>query len=621
MLNQNQINAVNHVYGPCLLLAGPGSGKTFTLVERIVHMLDVGIPPEQILVITFTKDAAREMKERFIKRVNRPYPVTFGTFHSIFYRMLREHRDYRDQQILRPSLKYQILDETLAHMHLSPLHLSQKEELCKDFSRFQNMGKNKTKEILHSQFYSNEEFFKIFQAFDQRKREYHCLDFDDMLVRTKEVFEQDVAFLQQWQQRFTFFLVDEMQDMNDVQFSVLRMLAKSEHIFGVGDDDQAIYGFRGANPRFMLDFPTYYPSCKILQLTINYRCSQLITQAAASLISHNQTRFSKTITSASSDPGRICVCEFDTTIEMITSLCDLFLKERKETQKMKETAILFRTKSQAYLLQSLLKEKGIPFSAKEPMADLSTHFIVCDLLSYLRLAKTISFGYLQQKDLLRVLNRPNRNLSRACVYKEKMTPKEVLSYYPKATGGYLSFELMLKQLELLSSFSLTSALHFILHVMGYQEWVLSEQEGKNEPMDTHITILELIQDAAGECKTVEELESFFLTKDKMEQEKETKEGEHPEMISLYTYHGSKGLEFERVFVLHVNEGMTPSEKAIDTEALEEERRMFYVAVTRAKSEIFLLAIKKQGGKNMFLSRFLEEMDIDLDAKVELKNRL
>ena len=304
MLSPSQEEAVCHGSGPCLTLAGPGSGKTYVLTRRIQHLITKGgVPPEQILVITFTKAAALEMKERFIGLMGQEYPVVFGTFHSVFYGMLRREPGFRTYRLLDHKSKQAILKETAYVVKMSCaeddlMHMEQEISYIKN-----------TMVALAeyaSPYFPNEKIIKLYEHYEARKEVYHLLDYDDLLVKTRELLYKDPSFLSKWQKRFSYLLLDEVQDMNALQFEIIRLLALPDNnLFAVGDDDQSIYGFRGARPDLMFSFENYYPGVKILQLRDNYRCKARILQASLALISHNEIRFTKEILGQKEGKGNL----------------------------------------------------------------------------------------------------------------------------------------------------------------------------------------------------------------------------------------------------------------------------------------------------------------------------
>ena len=309
MLDNSQLEAVNFYKGPCLTLAGPGSGKTTVLVNRIKNLIDnYNVKPESVLVITFTKDAALEMKSRFLSLSDNPKAglVNFGTFHSVFYQILRRDLSLDSDSVLQGKSLIAFLKEA-AKVNNIKIDDELLESLYKEFSFLSNTSTDI--DSYESESFDTLEFRRLYKAYQSMKEEHSKIDFDDMLKKTYMLFKNNPKILSKWQKRFSFFLIDEMQDMNDIQFAIVRMLAKSENIFAVGDDDQSIYGFRGANPEIMLKFPEVYKDCKIIRLVKNYRSCQDIVNASYNLITNNEHRFNKTLSAYNKAKGTIDIVE------------------------------------------------------------------------------------------------------------------------------------------------------------------------------------------------------------------------------------------------------------------------------------------------------------------------
>ena len=294
-LNKSQAEAASHTTGPMLVLAGPGSGKTLTITERTKFLISrQGIDPSRILVVTFTKAAAAEMRERFCRQMGgKKYPVTFGTFHAVFFQVLKHAYGFHGGNIIREEQRYQFMGETIQRMHLE--YEDEKEfigELLGEISLMKNTGISL--EHYYPKACAKEIFEQVFREFDGKMKEKRLIDFDDMLVYCYELFTQREDILSAWQRKFQYILIDEFQDINRLQFDIVRMLALPENnIFAVGDDDQSIYRFRGAKPELMLGFGKAYPDARQVLLDVNYRCAEPVVEASLRLISHNTKRFKK----------------------------------------------------------------------------------------------------------------------------------------------------------------------------------------------------------------------------------------------------------------------------------------------------------------------------------------
>lgn len=603
MLSPSQEEAVCHGSGPCLTLAGPGSGKTYVLTRRIQHLITKGgVPPEQILVITFTKAAALEMKERFIGLMGQEYPVVFGTFHSVFYGMLRQEPGFQAYRLLDHKSKQAILKETAYVVKMSCaeddlLHMEQEISYIKntmvDLAEYA------------SPYFPNEKIIKLYEHYEARKEAYHLLDYDDLLVKTRELLYKDPTFLFKWQKRFSYLLLDEVQDMNALQFEIIRLLALPDNnLFAVGDDDQSIYGFRGARPDLMFSFKNYYPGVKILQLQDNYRCQARILQASLALISHNELRFTKEIRGHQEGQGNLEVVMLADKKAEMAYLVQILKQQRAGGKTWGDMAVLYRNHAQIGSVIEALQDEKIPFYVKDAMPNPYMHFVMLDLIAYLRMCSPL----LHRPDLFRIMNRPDRFLQRASVTREWMTFEAWEHFYQDQPGMQRTIEKLEGDINFLRSLSGPAAITFICKRLGYETFLKKQARDDAEYQKWQESI-GLLKEIAKNAKTTGQIIEQWEIKrdaiDRINQEKSlAKEGK----IGLYTLHGAKGLEFDTVFILDCNETILPSKKADSREKIEEERRLFYVGMTRAKENLYLLAIRQEQGKKMHPSRFLKEIE-------------
>ncbi len=605
MLSPSQLQAVTHKDGPCLTLAGPGSGKTTVLTKRICHLItEEHIPPDNILVITFTKAAALEMKERFESMMEQSAPVCFGTFHSVFYRMLRSEKAYANLNLLNGKRKLQILKEVA---FACDVKLEQEDTLSvleKEISYVKNTRVPLQEYMENSAF--EEHFPKLFEQYEARKRSYQYLDFDDMLSEMLKVLQDNPAFARKWQERFTYIFIDEVQDMNQLQFDAIRILAEPRrNLFVVGDDDQSIYGFRGADPGLMLDFPNVYPECKQLLLGDNYRSQPEIVEAACRLIENNKTRFNKDITPKKEGKGQISLISFHNDLEEAKGICELMRAEHEAGVAYEEMAVLFRNHVLAQNVLECMRQEGIPFYVKEKMPNIYQHEVVLDLIAYLRLTQEP----LSRADIFRVMNRPNRFIARNSVYKESLTFAEWASYYDKQPWLKERILLLEKDIAFMKRLSATGAVAYIRKRLGYDDFLKDRCKNEEEYaafMEAGNVLNQLAAGVKGIRSLLKAWEDANLFMEKLVEN--SAQTEH-KGVGLYTMHGSKGLEFDDVFIIDCNEQVVPSSRAQKPEQIEEERRLFYVAMTRARNRLFLTSIQAQNGQNMSVSRFVKELKL------------
>lgn len=577
---------MEHFGGPCLVLAGPGSGKTFTLTRRIEHLIRVcHVPPEQILVITFTKAAATEMQQRFYHLMGEVQPVVFGTFHSVFYRMLREEGFAEADQIITGKDRQQLLKEAASRCHFKSVKQDFFQILSREISYIANTGVDPLN--YQSKVLPQENVGRIYEEYQSLKSHYQMMDFDDLLTKTREMFLQHEDILNRWRRRFRFFLLDEVQDMNEPQFQVIRMLAEPKNnIFAVGDDDQSIYRFRGAAPRLMLDFSKYYPGCHVICLQENFRCGGSITAAANRLISHNKIRYEKHMTQVQDRAGVVQITMAETAEDEAKMVTEQIKKLQKEGFFLEDMAMLFRGYAQMRSVMETCVREGIPFYLKDRMPNPYDHWVMSDVITYLKLAENVGRGKpMDREDLIKIMNRPRRFLARGSLTAEKIRPDDWKAAYNGKVWMQERIELLCSQLQRILKMPGYTAVHYLRKTVGYDEFV--EEYMQAHPEETEcMERLEQLEKLARGTKNIRE----FMDKIeglKKETEQANRRAGKKNGIGMYTIHGAKGLEFAVVFLLGCNEGDCPSKNAVTSEDLEEERRIFYVGITRAKERLYL----------------------------------
>ncbi len=574
-------------------------------------ILNKGIEPSHILVITFTRAAAAEMKERFQVLMGRKEPVTFGTFHAVFFQILKYAYGFHGGNIAKEEQRFQFIREIIQKMHLE---YEDENEFIGDLLGEISIVKNT--DILLQHYYpkncGKEVFEQIYQGYDQRMRRQRLIDFDDMLVYCYELLRERKDILSAWQKKFQYILIDEFQDINSVQFAIMRMLALPENnLFIVGDDDQSIYRFRGAKPELMLGFEKTYPKAKRVLLDINYRSAKEIVEASLRLISHNSERFEKKIrpresTAESKATQRRVQCHlWNGQQEEGKAIIEHILKSCQQGYTYNDIAVLFRTNTQPRYFMSQLMAYNIPFRTRDNIPNLYEHWITRDILTYIRLA----LGSRSRKDILKIMNRPNRYITRDSLDEAEVAFEVWADYFYDKNQHWVAerIEQLEADLRVISRLSPYAAMNYIRMGIGYEDFLKEYADYRRISQENLLEVLDELQDGAQAFSSYDawfsHMEEYTqeLLKQKRQQELLT------DCVSLATLHSAKGLEFPVVHILDVNEELMPYKKALLDADLQEERRMFYVGITRAKQELYIHSVKKFNGRELEVSRFVPEM--------------
>lgn len=606
--NREQEEAITHKGGPLMVLAGPGSGKTLVITYRVKWLIEnAGVHPSNILVITFTRAAAEEMKKRFFMFDGMENaPVTFGTFHSVFFMILRYAYRYTAANIIREDVKRRYIKEMTENMELE---IEDENEFLSGIINEISYVKGEMMSLsyYHSNNCSDELFAQIYEGYEKRLREENLIDFDDMLVFCYELLKEREDIRTLWQNKFQHILIDEFQDINKVQYEIIRMLAgKGDHLFIVGDDDQSIYRFRGARPEIMLGFEEDYPEAKKVILNTNYRCSEEIVESAEHLISHNTKRFPKNMQAARGSKVPITFRNLKDAGEECTDILKGIRFYYKKGIPLEDMAVIFRTNTQPRLLVGRLMEYNIPFQMRDVIPNIFDHWIARNILTYIKLA----MGNRDRKLFLQVMNRPKRYISRSMITEPQVDLKKLKQQTFGKKWLYEKIDKLEMDLYLLRKMEPYAAIQYIRNGIGYEDYMNEYAQFRRMNPDDLEEVLNQIQESAKEYHSFEEWFAYIESygeelRKQMEAGRQQKSG-----VTLTTMHSSKGLEYEVVFVMDINEGVTPHKKAVKEADLEEERRLFYVAVTRAKTYLFLYSIKELYQKDAQISRYIGELRYD-----------
>ncbi len=608
-LHPNQIHAISHGTGPMLVLAGPGSGKTTVIIQRIRRLTEkMGVSPYRILVITFTKAAAEQMKTRYAALQGKT-GVMFGTFHSIFFRILRQACGYSLEQVLSEDERRNTMQKLVTEARIS---VQDQEEYIQQFFSQYSLMKNQLQDVsdFMPEGLPKDEFVALTKKFDGWKRRNEKIDFDDMLTECYEVLSQDEKTRKMWQDRFDYILVDEFQDVNRAQYACLQMLAAPKNnLFVVGDDDQSIYGFRGASPSFMLDFPKDFPGTEKVFLDVNYRCSGRIIRLASQVIGTNMSRYEKNIKGDRDLGERINVFVAKDSGEEAELTAQKIARLLEEGIPIEEIAVIFRTNIQGGAFARALFRRGIPYHLRDGGFHLYDHWIARDLAAYLFLAENRD----SDASLLRIVNKPKRYISKDLLAEAEQMPYGLLRSLhvcpslQKWQAEHLeSLEEDLRQIQKRKPYE---ALRYVRKVVGYDEYLSDYAAYRKASLSNMIEIAdEITETAKGTESGTEFVRKMEELSHQMKEQSKQKGNTHG--VTLTTFHGAKGLEFGAVFLPSLAEGIIPYEKGRKGSALEEERRLFYVGLTRTKDRLFLSFTENRYEKPLKPSRFLMEMGLD-----------
>jgi DNA helicase-2/ATP-dependent DNA helicase PcrA len=587
-----------------MVLASAGTGKTAVITQRTKKLItDYHVNPGSVLVITFTKAAAMEMKQRFMLLMQEEKTrVTFGTFHAVFFMVLKAAYHFDAGSVITDEQRYQLMRELIAKHHLD--YRDENEFISGILGEISQVKNNR---IPLEHFYSaqcgEEVFREIFAEYEKYMRGNRRIDFDDMLVYTYELFCERPDILAAWQKKYEYILIDEFQDINQLQFDIVQMLAKPRNnLFIVGDDDQSIYRFRGSKPEIMLHFPEEYPDCRQILLDTNYRCTQPIVEAALRLIGHNKERFFKEIVTEKKGGDAINYLLFKDQKEQNLFIIKKISEAIQNGGQFDRFAVLFRTNTQPRLLTEQLMQYNVPVRMKDRIPNIYDHWIARDILTYIRIAA----GSRKRSDFLQIMNRPKRYIGRDSLCEDEVAFDEWEKMYDEQPWIAERIERLEYDVKMLKKMSPFAAVNYIRRGIGYDDYLKEYAEYRNINKDDLFDIIDELQESARGYKSYEEwsehIADYSAEMKKLAAQRESA----PNAVTLSTLHGAKGLEFDTVFIIDVNEGIMPYKKAVLDKDIEEERRLFFVGMTRAKTTLYLCSVSSLRDEAAEVSRFIEE---------------
>lgn len=607
---EEQRAAITHIDGPMLVLAGPGSGKTTVITERVRYLIEeCGVHPGNILVITFTKAAADEMKERYeAKAGTQRGTVNFGTFHAVFFKILRYAYNYEAANILKEEERYKILREiACAHMQQE---ITDEKEFVEAVSGEISRVKNE-RFALESYYSSNcpdEVFREIYIEYDRWLRKENKVDFDDMQLLCYELLSKRPDILKQWQDKYTYVLIDEFQDINRVQYDTIRLLAAPEdNLFIVGDDDQSIYRFRGARPELMLHFTEDYTEAKQVTLLCNFRSTAPIVQAALRVVGNNKKRFEKALYAKEEKGEAIEFRQYPERKRECAEIAEEIAVLHKTGLPWKEIAVLYRTNLQSRAIMGKFMEYNIPFKTRDSVPNLYEHWICRDMVTYIKMAQ----GSRTRGEFLQIMNRPKRYIARDALGSFTVDFDLLKDYYEDKDYVVDRIEKLEYDLHMIKGLNPFAAINYIRRAVGYDGFLTEYAQYRKMQSEELFDLLAELQEDAAEYPTFDAWFTHMAEyTEQLQRQKAKEKKNNAEAVTLSTYHSAKGLEYHTVFLPELNEGLTPHRQALSPEDVEEERRMFYVAMTRAKRRLVLSCMKELRSKELVPSRFVGEVFTD-----------
>ena len=602
---KEQTSAIMHVEGPMMVVAGPGSGKTTVITERIKYLIEsAGVSPADILVITFTKAAASEMESRFKSLTKgHDYRVRFGTFHSIFFWIIKTAYRLSNSNVILEDEKRKIVDRLIREMSME---YENREDIITSILAQISLVKCDMIDIdnYYSKDMPEDSFRALYRKLESEMRRAGKIDFDDMMVMCYDLLTHRPDILNRCREIFKYIMIDEFQDSNRIQYEIFKMLAKpADNAFIVGDDDQSVYGFRGARPEIMQQFKKDFPDTKVVYLGDNYRCDRAITLASSGVIAVNKNRFNKLLVSKSADNGIVKM---------------LYPKDDKEANQMlvkqikdhyaagipyENQAVLYRTNIQPRRLVYKLNYFNIPYTISDSMPNIFEHFVVKNILDYMRIA----MGDNSRGVFLRILNKPSRYISRESLMEDPVDYDKLRWRLRDKDYAVDNLDKLMADIKLIKKMRPYPALNFIRKSVGYDAYIREYAEYRQLDAGEFIDILDefaaMIIDMTSYGELFEFIEEYSEVMIKQQEKNKIRQG-----VNLMTMHSSKGLEFDCVYIIDAVEGITPYKKAKTAAELEEERRMFYVAMTRARHELYIYSPMVIGSKERDISRFVKDAD-------------
>lgn len=598
-LSDEQRKAAEHIDGPCLCIAGPGAGKTFTLVRRVDNLVKHGIDPQSILIVTFTVKAAAEMRERYMSLPNAVEGPVFRTIHAFALNVLQNERGYNVKDIISPYDQTNCIRESL-RKHDQYYGKAKGRDSKTAANVIADIGRYRCEEdpdqFIPSCFDNMHDFLVVYNDYKRYKNESGKFDFDDILDDCRKLFIEDENALERWRNIFRYIMVDEFQDTSKVQSDILYMLAKPKNnIFVVGDDDQSIYGFRGARPDIFLHFKESFPDAEVVKLTTNYRSKKDVVTSAGSLIKNNQNRFEKNIISNDKEPGNVSCFWCDDSNEQDDLIAFILNRKISENEDLSNTAILTRTNMEAGSIAFHLSQKNIPFQSTSQLMTLHSSWLFMVVQSYMKIA----MDRYDEKDIRTALTYPTCYVKRTdmdAVKGDYRKLKRLPGYIGRNVRERFDFLKYLKEWNEDAHESLDEFLEIMDEEFGFDKMIHDHCRYTKEDEDEYDAYLD---DLIDECHMFSDIREYLKKIEEDENDFGNKQNKNSHNnfgdengVVISTIHKAKGLEWDDVIIPSCNYGNMPyvSRRSGSSTDFEEERRLFYVAFTRAKNSCIVITV-------------------------------
>lgn len=600
MVSIEQKKAIDIVNGPVLLVAGPGSGKTYVLTNRIKNLIcNENISPSNILIITFTKAASVEMRDRFFKlceseNIKLYDTPTFGTFHSIFFEILREDFSYDKNSLISNEYEKEIIVNILSDYKNIVINDGIIKNIIKEIKDYKLSIEKNEKFIPKS--FDKKTFFDIYNKYKKILLDSKKLDFSDMISVCKELLNKNPHVLKKYNDKYKYVLIDEFQDINNEQYDIVKMICSTKNIFVVGDDDQSIYKFRGSSPRVLRDFKKDYKKSRTIYLNTNYRSKSTIVNFSKRIIDCNVDRFKKDLVPNDKDKGHISIKVFDDSREENEYVVDIIKNAIRNGQKLNDIAILYRTNMLGMNICKVLNNANIDYKIRDMNNNPFDFFAISDIVSYLNIA----CGNLDSKYIIDIMNKPIRYIKREAIVGVKFSFDDICKFYIDKNYILKNVIRLKKDIDTIKNMPPALAIKYIRNQIGYEDYIVKYCLNSDINYEEVKSYLDEFEDVSVYFKTIEELLMYVKNYKTLDDNFNT------DCVKLMTFHSSKGLEFKTVIIIDANDGLIPHKKSIKSKDIEAERRLFYVAITRAKENLHILFTKNRNGKQCLPSRFLIE---------------